>query len=176
MKSKKEWLNLWENAPINKFINYPAMDVDELREKGVVVTDDWARTLYLLQEYSGGGYISAALKITFFWRALKCRYNIPYAEEIGNLFFEEQLVTFGHNRDVPTLLKRISKVIGSRHLDDNGELRMIFDVIKEKTGSEFKRNIENTQNQGIHVKVDLEHEGFNNNMGDTLMRALRSQK
>lgn len=73
-----------------------------------------------------------------FWRALRCRYNVPYGEEIGNMFYRKQLYTFLHNRDIPTLLSKISRIVGNDDLDKNGELYSILDVIKEKTKFELK--------------------------------------
>src|SRR5947207_1438467 len=104
MKEKKYWQKLWETAPTKQFTEYSALSSDKLREDGYVVTDDWARAMYLLQKYSGGGYLSAALGITSFWRIIQCRHNIPYGEQIGNIFFGELLYTFRYNRDIPTLL------------------------------------------------------------------------
>jgi len=138
MKSKKEWEKLWDTAPVNKFLKFGALDAEELRREGVPVTVDWARCMYLLEKYSGGGYLSAAVHVTSFWRAVRCRWNIPYGEEIGNLFFDQLLYTFHGNRDVQTLLARIARIIGSDEISPESELGMIFEVINERTGVEYK--------------------------------------
>ena len=155
MKTKKEWLKLWDNAPIGQFINFSALDANELIKDGFSVTDDWARAMYLFQVYSGGGYASAYLGITGFWRALRCRYNVPYGDQIGNLFFEEQLYTFHHNRDVPTLLCKISRIVGKDTLDQGAELYSILNVIKEKTGFVLKESIKSTQAMSNAIEIQM---------------------
>ena len=170
MKTKKEWLKLWENAPISQFINFSALDAGELKKDGLKVTDDWARAMYLFQVYSGGGYASAFLGITSFWRALRCRYNVPYGEKIGNLFFEEQLYTFHHNRDIPTLLNKISRIVGNDHLDKNGELSSILDVIKEKTGFPLKEYIKSIPTTSLDVEIELQGHSFQSNLSNATKR------
>jgi hypothetical protein len=138
MKNKQELLNLWDKAPIQKFLNFSALDSIQLRQDGCTITDDWARALYLFEVYSGGGYITSFLGASRIWRFAQGRFNIPYAEQIAAIFFKEQLYTFHHNRDVPTLLNRIAKIIGNSEIHIDGELHLILSVIEEKTGFKFE--------------------------------------
>lgn len=143
--TREKCLNLWNNAPIKKFLDYHPKEVDTSRADGVVLTEDWARVMYLLQEYSGGGYWSATLGIMAFWRALGCRCNVPYGNEIGNLLRDQQMYNYNTSRNVPALLKEISKIVDD-DLDQNGnlsfnlrELGSILGIIKEKTGFKLEK-------------------------------------
>ncbi len=143
--TKEKCLTLWNNAPIKKFLDYHPLEADTSREDGVVLTDDWARVMYLLQEYSGGGYWSATLGIMAFWRALGCRCNVPYGNEIGKLLRDQQIYNYNNSRNVPAILKEISKIVDD-DLDQNGklnsnlrELGFILEVINEKTGFKLEK-------------------------------------
>ena len=153
MFSKQQLEALWDNAPINNFLNFSALNRSELLNTGVVVTEDWARALYLFERYSGGGYLSAAAGVTCIWRFFNGRYNVPYGNQIGNLFYLELLYTYQGNRDVPSLLGRVLQVINSP-LSSNSELALIFSVIKEKTGVDHEKILQKSSPAPQKVTAD----------------------
>lgn len=138
MRSKQEILNLWDNAPIQKFLDFSQLNAPDLKVDGLSVTEDWARALYLFEKYSGGGYMTSMIGVSRLWRFAQGRFNIPYSEQIAGIFTSELLYTHHHNRDVQTLLSRIARRIGNGEIDADGELSLILSVIEEKTGCKFE--------------------------------------
>lgn len=135
MKYTKEQLqDMWHNAPIKQFLECSTLEAEELKQDGLEVTEDWARAMYLLQEYSGGGYLTALTHTSFFHRFIKGRFNVPYGNQVAQIFFEEQLYTFHYDRNIETLLLNLEKKLGNIALPQDSELSLILSVIEENTG------------------------------------------
>lgn len=134
---KQQWEDYWESAPVNKFLNYSKLNIEGLKLDGVEVTDEWARALYLLEIYTGGGYLTSSLHMSGFWRIINNRFNVPYAEELAILLFEEQLYTYHGERTVNMLMNRVQSIVNGREIEPNSELFYLLEVILEKTGVQY---------------------------------------